>query len=298
MARRNPEATASESAPVESNEAVPTDTPSTEAPAAEAKPEVPVDISSFTAVVDSILPEADTTTGDLSVEALAKTTEAYRALDGQKNKNAARDSIETAMREALMNDNGPLGKSYVLIRKSLSAGTTKAPAKPTDPTEAFVSKIATLVAAQSVASAKVPEGVGENWVEQVNDLVPQLVEQANQLIALEDGVDVPESITADAKKVAKLAAGRTVASSGGPSYSGPRRSTEKHILSAFADLQSGDFLTVNEIANKKSEEYGDDKPSSGAISARLFNSPTAIEGIVAVKAEEHPDGKSRGARKA
>lgn len=49
-----------------------------------------------------------------------------------------------------------------------------------------------------------------------------------------------------------------------------RRDIAAHIGSAFFSQPSGAFLTVNEIRNHRSEEYGDEFPSAGAISARLF----------------------------
>lgn len=296
MARRNSEATASTEAEAPTTE--PTEAAeTTEAPAKEV---TPVDIESFKGVVTEVLGDADTSTGELSVEALAKTTEAYRELDGLKNKNAARDFIEESMRSAIMEDDGPKAKSFVLIRKSLSAGTAKKESKPKDPTEAFVSKVAQLVAAQTIVTETVPEGVAEGWVEQVNEMQAKLVDEARSLINVEEGAEAPE-VSADARKVVKLASGKAAGGASGATYSGPRRNVGVHIANAFAELNSGDFLTVNEIAKKKSDEYGDDEPSSGAISARLFPASGKLnlpEGIVPVPADDSPDGKSRGARKA
>lgn len=299
MARRNTQA----EAPAETEQTESTESTQAEAPATETKSDdKPVDISSFEEVVKGIVADADVSTGELSVEALAKATEAYRDLDGLKNKNAARDHIEESMRAAIMDDNGPRAKSFVLIRKSLSAGAAKkSSATPKDPTEAFVLRVAQLVAAQTIASENVPEGVAENWVEQVNTKTAELTEQARTLNGLADGAEVPEGIGAEARKVVKLAAGKVAGGGGGSSYSGPRRDVGKHIAAAFDGKDSGDFLTVNEIAKSKSDEYGDDEPSSGAISARLFpksGKANLPEGIVPVPAEESPDGKSRGARKA
>lgn len=43
-----------------------------------------------------------------------------------------------------------------------------------------------------------------------------------------------------------------------------------HIVSAFDEASPGTFLTVGEIRTHRSEEYGNEFPSSGAIAARLF----------------------------
>ena len=51
-----------------------------------------------------------------------------------------------------------------------------------------------------------------------------------------------------------------------------RRDIGAHIASAFAELPDGTFLTVREIRRHRSDEYGDEFPSAGAISARLFPS--------------------------
>ncbi|WP_164860610.1 DUF262 domain-containing protein [Rhodococcus sp. X156] len=44
----------------------------------------------------------------------------------------------------------------------------------------------------------------------------------------------------------------------------------KHIAHVFTELETGDFLTISEIARRPSPEYADKPPSAGAISARLF----------------------------
>ncbi|MFC8616587.1 DUF262 domain-containing protein [Micromonospora purpureochromogenes] len=49
-----------------------------------------------------------------------------------------------------------------------------------------------------------------------------------------------------------------------------RRDIGAHIISAFTSLAPGVFLTINQIRNHRSDEYGDEFPSAGAISARLF----------------------------
>lgn len=51
-----------------------------------------------------------------------------------------------------------------------------------------------------------------------------------------------------------------------------RRDIGAHIVSAFEGMPEGGFLTVGQIRSHRSEEYGDEFPSAGAISARLFPS--------------------------
>lgn len=50
-----------------------------------------------------------------------------------------------------------------------------------------------------------------------------------------------------------------------------RKDLGAHIVEAFGDgIQVGQFLTCAEIGNVQSTIYGDEKPSVGAIVARLF----------------------------
>ncbi|WP_431974787.1 DUF262 domain-containing protein [Micromonospora haikouensis] len=49
-----------------------------------------------------------------------------------------------------------------------------------------------------------------------------------------------------------------------------RRDIAAHIVSALSSQAAHTFLTINEIRNHRSAEYGDEFPSAGAISARLF----------------------------
>jgi Protein of unknown function DUF262/Protein of unknown function (DUF1524) len=74
------------------------------------------------------------------------------------------------------------------------------------------------------------------------------------------------------------------------------RDIGQHIVNAFAGLEDGDFLTINEIRIVPSPQYpANDLPSQGAISARLFpgnGGHTTVPGVVGVIV----DGR-RGARK-
>lgn len=74
----------------------------------------------------------------------------------------------------------------------------------------------------------------------------------------------------------------------------PRRDIGAHIVNAFANKPPGTFLTINQIRTTSSPEYGDELPSAGAISARLFPSSgaTTVPGVTA----ETRDGR-KGARR-
>lgn len=75
-----------------------------------------------------------------------------------------------------------------------------------------------------------------------------------------------------------------------------RRDLTAHITNAFDGLQVGDFLTCAQIGNVESVEYGSDKPSIGAIVARLFpeNGNCTVPGI---RPCLHPETGARGAMK-
>ena len=84
--------------------------------------------------------------------------------------------------------------------------------------------------------------------------------------------------------------------SGGSTYTGERRDIGQHIVEAFADVESGTFLTVAEIRKHDSSQYTSENPASaGAISARLFpkSGKCTVEGIEPGTNEKG----NRGARK-
>lgn len=71
---------------------------------------------------------------------------------------------------------------------------------------------------------------------------------------------------------AAVAKGKAVAKGNG------RHSAAKHIAEAFAHRAEGTFLTVSQIANFHSREYGSSRPSSGTIDAALHGQ-SVPEGI-------------------
>jgi hypothetical protein len=288
------------------------------APQEAAKPEAaPVDLTPFKEAVATVLQSADESTGELTAEQLAPVNEVYRAIDGVKGKNQARGWVEDQMKAAIMGDGDfasldqneriQLARSYVAVKDGLSAGSggggTKAPA---DPTEAFVQKVASLRIGLDFVEHNVPEGVSEEWGTKADELVASLAEQVTSYAAWAAKPDTEESPRGDAPEVSpvvrsafKIAAGKGTSGGGGSSRpaGAPRRSIEKHLAQVFEPLDSGAFLTVNEIAKAASTEYGTDRPSAGAVSAHLFKTKDGqplktdtYEGV----AEE---GKSRGARK-
>lgn len=284
MARRPnteaPEATTE----VTETEATVETTEATEAPATETPAEP--DLTAFTEALDAAIESRDSTTGDVPEANVEPVVLAYRKLDGLKAKNAAKRLVEEAMKTAMTDSNLSLARANLEISKRLTSGpvssgsSTREPAKPVDPTEAYVELVSGLVLAAQLVQEAQPEGVAESWAEQVQTQVSEAGEKAEAFRAwftsdAEDKGDAPET-PAFVQAAVKLALGKSAkvgatrrASSASP-FTGERRDVGEHIKSAFEGVEVGTFLTVAEIRKHTSAEYGQDSPSAGAVSARLF----------------------------
>jgi hypothetical protein len=264
----------------------------TEAPAEAATTEVEIDLAAFNAAVEAALPERDETTGTIAEAFLAPVTKSYRELEGSKGKAAARKAIEEAMKSAMLSGDMPLARAYLDVQEALKAGggsKSAAERKPVDPTENYVNLVAGLALATELAQVTQPEGVSEEWATKVTEQVEASRDAARAYLAWasssdEDKGEAPE-VPAFVQSAVKLALGKSAKvgspRSGGSTFTGERRDVGQHILSAFADVEPGTFLKVSEIRKHKSEEYGNDSPSAGAISARLFpkSGNCTVEGI-------------------
>jgi len=219
----------------------------------------------------------------------------------------------------------PSAKAYMQMSDAVAAvkGGGKAERVPTDPTEAFVERIVSLQLALELTKTNVSDEVSGTWKDKANELIGNSKDAAQNYFdwtnrpefdkdsAAEGEEDLPEpEVSSFIKTAVKLAEGkatkavkstRKVGSGGGTSapFLGERRDIAAHIASAFADLPSGSFLTVGEIQKKKSVEYGDDTPSAGAISVRLFpTKPGAKMSVEGVTPSYSTDGKhKKGATK-
>ena len=303
MARQNrTNKQAEEQTEAQTQEAPVTET-TTEAPA-ETAAETPINLDAFKAAVETALTEADTSTGEVPASAIGPVNEAYRALDGQKPKNAARSFLEEQMLEAVGQLDAAKARSYNDLRANLSAGSgAKSEKAPAAPTAAFVQRVASLRLALSIVEGQRPEGEG------IDEKVEALVTESSDAVAsyqawldaeTPEGEEKPAApeVSPVVRAAFKAASGKASGGArvGGGSSSGVRRDIGKHIQSAFAGVEVGTFLTIAEIAKHKSEEYGDDSPSQGAISARLFPT-TTVEGVEPVE-KGAIDGKNpKGARK-
>jgi hypothetical protein len=75
-----------------------------------------------------------------------------------------------------------------------------------------------------------------------------------------------------------------------------RKDLGAHIVEAFADLEVGQFMTCAQIGNVSTTVYGDEKPSVGAIVARLFPASGTCT-VPGIRPCLSPDNGARGAVK-
>lgn len=277
-----------------------------------------------------LVDERDQATGALSTQAVAQFGAAYRELD-PNGKKAVRAGLTASISENMSSETEDTDLIYANLLKAKtynellnetkkSATATKAAAPKVDPTESYVEQyMATQIAAMSLVRSK--EVDVEKAGESIQNLVtaysnPESAEyQAFQAYVTwlraedkekrGDEPEVPEFV----KKGLKIAEGKAVgratrkASSGTKSSSGggggKNRNVGTHVTEALAEREVGEFVSIADICKFKSSEYGEDSPSAGAVSARLFppsGGPSTIENVEGVTAEESGAGK-KGARR-
>lgn len=236
-----------------------------------------IDLTAFSAAVETAVAERDSSTGDLAEVQIAPVVSEYRKIEGIAGKNKAKSFLTDKMREAMDSMDIALARSYMTLQDNLSAGhAPKSEKVPTDPTEAYVQRVVGLDLARALLVK--PEGVTDDADARAEKLYSEVYPQAEQYLAWAgnedeatrgDEPDVPTFVKNAVKlaqgKAAKVGGSRTSTASGGE-----RHDIGEHIRQAFEDKAPGTFLTVAEIRNFKSTEYGDNPPSAGAISARLF----------------------------
>ena len=293
-----------------------TENDNTQAPAegatteAQAPTKAEPDLTAFKAAVQAALDEGDETTGVLPEASKQGIAKAYRDLDGQKEKNAAKALLDEGVKQSIIGSNLPHARSYTEARDAVNEATAKkSEATPADPKAAYVTRLASLRLAESVLTSQVDtEKVNVDEAQkETGQLVDSLAEDVTKYQTwldseAEDKGDAPE-VSAIVKAAFKLAAGKasgSVRKSGGTSVSsGERRDVGKHIEQAFADVEPGTFLKISQIANFKSDEYGEDRPSQGAVSARLFppsGGKCTVKGVQPVQKDESKN-QPRGASK-
>lgn len=293
----NPEATEEASVSTTTETAPEADNSTTEA-----TPEAPINLDAFNEAVTAAVAEADSSTGLVPEASLAAVLEQYRSLDGVKAKNKAKTALNDGMKEAMNEADIAKARAYLQLSENMTAGSSKSSAEkvPADPTEAAVQRIATLQLARDFVV--VPEGVADDFQTRADSLVSESAESVKAYIAWltddsEEKGDEPEA-SAVVKNAAKLAIGKAAKAGAraGATFTGERRDIGKHIAEAFESVEPGGFLTVAEIRKFRSNEYGDNPPSAGAISARLFPSSggeSTVEGVLG----DTNDKGNKGGRK-
>lgn len=192
-----------------------------------------------------------------SVAVVLPTVEAYRSAD-VAGKARIRAEVDSIMKQAIHDGDLALAQSAMSLSANLTAKSPTV-AAPIDWSQVAADRIATLrLAADLIESGVVdPIGFPEGWV------------SSNES---GDGIDLPEGV-ADRDLADKLASAKLTKSS-------DRSDIGAAIGSAFADVESGTFLTVAQIANKAG------LPSQGAVAARLFpkSGTCTVTGVVPTEA--------------
>ena len=238
---------------------------------------------------------------------IAPVQAAYRDLPAKGGQPEARKFIESSMRKSINAQEWQKGRAYmVLDERGLTAaagGSGKTEKAPADPKQAFTERYQALLLALNLVAGDAPEGVD---VAEVN-VTEEQVNAARAFLAhaeseAEDKGDAPE-VDAVVKAGIKLASGKVAGArkTGGGSTrpeGAPQRNIANHIAEFLATVESGTFHTVADIGKFQSTEYGTDKPSPGAISARLFPSSGKATTIPGVKTGfGGADGKIKGITK-
>ncbi len=296
----------------EATEATEAETEDTAAEQAAELAKAEASLELFQHAANAALEEADTTTGTLPEAALEPVKVAYRGIEGgAKFKNRAKVFVADSMRDVL--SSGDLTQVFKAvawnsIQDAILAAAPKAAATPkvtVSPNKLFADKVQSLrLALDFLENSELPEGVTEEWNEEVDESDNlTILEEYNTWAKSEkvEGEDNPEpEVSAVIKAASKLALAKGPKKAGtrgaGHIHTGPKRDVGVHISNAFDQIESGEFLTVSKIRNTRSEEYGDDAPSAGAINQRLrppSGKPTTIPGIVV---EQNAEG-IWGARK-
>lgn len=244
--------------------------------------------AAFKSAVDDAIASRDETTGDIPLDKVEPVKAAYRELSGLKAKNAAKNVLTEGAFDAMRQMDTALGKAYVILSGEVTSLPTRTKAEPTpaDPAEARVLQLATLGLAYRLATEQpLPEGVTQDSVDaKMNELFSLPGAQQESIDAYQQYLDTPSDARPEAAPevpgfvaaAIKILNGKSVGrisrgSRSSSSYAGPRRSVAAHVEAAFAGKPVGTFLKVAEIVNSKSDEYGDDHPSSGAVSQHLFD---------------------------
>lgn len=267
--------------------------------------------------------------GELTTADSKELRDTYAELPAIPGKSFARNHADEQTRNALSDTSDAeaafrVAQMWSKISKDQRKDAPKArTARPVTPqasaTEVAVDKLTTMKLAVLWFEANPNAGqdesdeVDEGFVESSEDKVEDLTDMMEAYVEwldreVPEGEEKPEfadeygdevdPVVRDAAKIARQKArrARRGGGGGGSTYSGPRRDIGKHIEEAFSQVEVGTFLTVSEIVNLNSSEYGGDKPSSGAVANRLFPPSQSACTVGGIEPGRNEDGR-QGATK-
>lgn len=266
--------------------------------APESTEEPTIDLTAFKTAVTNALSRRDESNGDLAEDDVKAVVEAYRALDGQKPRNAAKAELETGMKAAVKDLDIVLAKSYVQLKDALAASAPKKERSTADPTESFVQTQYALTIAAALHEGNVPEGVAEDWRDRLDKFTDDNLDAFNAYKEWfeadeESRGDEPEAPAA-VRKAFTYASKRVGKGGGSRNAGGPRRDVKKHIKEVFDGVEVGTTLTVNQISKHGSSDYGNTGPSAGAVTQALFPKNGKGHGIEGIEA--HSDKPRRATK--
>lgn len=223
---------------------------------------------------DQATPEVPTDTDATQAEATPRDYQAEYAVADKSGKAAIRTTLRHAMEQAINDLDLPAAQAAKRTLDSLSSVTTKQAVAP-DYVTLAAERLVTLrhaIEALTSGQAVFPEGVEVDMTE--------VFTLADEQFNLGDASDL---FRADAINELCTVKVRT---------SVTRRDLGAHVAAVAAMHPSGTFLTIAQVASTRTEVYGDERPSDGAISARLFaEGGCTIPGVVPVaKSDQHPKG--------
>lgn len=236
-----------------------------------------VDLSPLTNALDSILANLPS---DLSTVDFTPVTEVYASFDAT-GKRATGRYLSARAESLVMEGNFDAGRACLLANnaiKEAKPGKSTAVKAPVDPTEEFVSRLTAFQVAFALTDSNKPEGIANDYLERVKSEFQTAYDQAVALTKFnaENSEGEPPVVSHAAALAVKVTSGGR---SGGPRKPyGPRHDAGKHVAEVMATVEPGTFLTVSQIANGESEEYGGPATVS-AIQQRLKGKTALPNGL-------------------
>lgn len=258
--------------------------------------------------------ERDPGTGVLSDALKTEIKQKYIDLPAGQGKDSARQQVKewvkSLIEASIVTLAGERARTFFLVQseclnaKGAGAGTGSAVVKQVDPVEEYVNEVVALYIAPYLLPK--PEGTPDDVTAKVNARAEELFKHIapySQWLYGDpeqrgDEPEVPDEVrragriatgkatrAASTRKRAASGSGEATTSTPRASYNGPRRDVAKHVAEYFAGQPSGYVALMGEIAKFQSTEYGDDRPSSGAVTARIWptsGNASTISGVEAV----------------